>query len=79
VERQVKHEYASDWKQVGNLADGILRSVVEKRMKQAEFMAAEKGPFEAARNSPHAETRKQLVPPLSPLMTPPAHSSHGRL
>lgn len=74
----MKHEYASDWKQVGSLADSILRSVVEKRMKQAEFMAAEKGPFEAARNSPYAETRKQLVLPLSPLTAPPVLTS-GRL
>jgi hypothetical protein len=75
----VKHEYASDWKQVGSLADSILRSVAEKRMKRAEFAAAEKGPFEAALNSPQAEVRQQLVLPLSPLMAPPVHRSAGRL
>jgi hypothetical protein len=56
----VKHEYASEWKQVGQLASGVLRSVAEKRMKQAEFITAEKGAFEAAAQTAHTEGRMQL-------------------
>lgn len=34
-------ESESDWKQLGNVADSVLRRVAEKRMKQAEMRAAE--------------------------------------
>ena len=74
----MKHKYASDWKQLGSLADGILRSVTERRMKQAEFMAAEKGPFEAALHSPHADPSMQLVLPFSALEALPVQSSASR-
>ena len=33
-------EFESEWKQVGSLANGVLRSVMEKRKKQVEMMAA---------------------------------------
>jgi len=77
VERQVEHEYPSDWKQLGNLANGILRSVAEKRMKQAEFIAAEMDNFDANTHSPRAETRIQLDLPLIPQTAPPVEIRAG--
>lgn len=60
----MEHEYPSDWKQLGDLANGILRSVAEKRMKQAEFMAVEAHGFDAGLHSPRAQSRIQLDLPL---------------
>ena len=74
----MKHESRSDWKQLGSLANGVLRAVAEKRMKQAEFLAAEKGLFEAASQSPYAEARAQLDLPLSPQGAPLAQVLAGR-
>ncbi len=74
----MKHEFKSDWKQLGSLATGVLRSVAEKRMKQAEFLAAEKGAFEAALQSPHAESRIQLDLPLYPQGAVPVQILAGR-
>jgi hypothetical protein len=73
VERQVEHEYESpsDWKQLGSLANGILRSVAEKRMKQAEFMAEEAHSFQAGLHSPRAQTLSQLDLPLFPQAAAP--------
>lgn len=73
----MEHEYPSDWKQLGSLANGILRSVAEKRMKQAEFMAPEtlKG---AALHTPRAENRIQLDLPLFREVAPQAEIRAGR-
>jgi len=73
----VKHEYDPGWKQLGSLANGVLRSVAEKRMKQAEFLAAEMG-LEAPAQSPQAESRLQLVLPLPPVAAPLGFSGAGR-
>jgi hypothetical protein len=79
VESDVKHECDPGWKQLGTLADGILRSVMEKRMKQAEFLAAEKGPYEAPLNHPQAEPRAQLVLPFPSDAAPSAYSGARRI
>ncbi len=73
----MEHEYPSDWKQLGNLANGILRSVAEKRMKQAEFMAAEMDNLDANMHSPRAQTRIQLDLPLIPPAAPPVEIRAG--
>jgi hypothetical protein len=78
VERQVKHEYDPGWKQLGSLANGVLRSVAEKRIKQAEFLAAEIGSLEAPAQAPRAESRLQLVLPLPPVAAPLGFSGAGR-
>jgi len=62
----VEHEYPADWKQLGDLASGILRSVAEKRMKQAEFMAVEADDFQGKLHPPRAQSRVQLDLPLFP-------------
>jgi hypothetical protein len=62
----VEHEYPADWKQLGDLASSILRSVAEKRMKQAEFMALEADDFQGELHSPRAQSRVQLDLPLLP-------------
>jgi hypothetical protein len=74
----VEHEYESDWKQLGSLANGILRSVAEKRMKQAEFMAEEAECFHADMHPPRAESRIQLDLPLYPQAAPRAELRAGR-
>ncbi|WP_125461543.1 MULTISPECIES: hypothetical protein [Rhodomicrobium] len=74
----MEHEYPSDWKQLGNLANGILRSVAEKRMKQAEFMATESLNFDAALHSPRAENRIQPELPLFREIAPLAEVRAGR-
>jgi hypothetical protein len=79
VERQVEHEYPSDWKQLGDLANGILRSVAEKRMKQAEFMAMEADGFNAELHPPRAQSRIQLDLPLFREAAPLAELRAGRL
>ena len=73
----MKHEYDPGWKQLGSLANGVLRSVAEKRMKQAEFLAAEMG-LEAPARSPQAESRLQLVLPLPPVAAPLGFSGADR-
>jgi hypothetical protein len=76
----MKHECEPDWKQLGTLANGVLRSVMEKRMKQAEFLSAEKGPFEAPRNNSQAEARIQLALPFAAEpMTPLVYSGARRI
>lgn len=65
----------SDWKHLGSLASGILRLVEEKRIKQAEFIASEKGPFEAALPSPQGDDRIQFALPLALLGEPLAGPS----
>ncbi len=67
----MKHECDPDWKQLGSLADSVLRAVAEKRKKHAEFLAAEKGPYEAPLQSPQGSPRVQLALPF------PAEPSHG--
>ena len=62
----MEHEYPTDWKQLGDLANGILRSVAEKRMKQTEFMAVEAHGFDAELHSPRAQSRVQPELPLFP-------------
>jgi hypothetical protein len=74
----VKHEYDPGWKQLGSLANGVLRTVAEKRMKQAEFLTAEMGPLDTPA-SPQAEPRPQLVLPLPPVAAPLAFAGAGRL
>lgn len=74
----MEHEYPSDWKQLGNLANGILRSVAEKRMKQAEFMASESLNSDAALHTPRAENRIQLDLPLFRDPAPLAEVRAGR-
>jgi len=56
----VKHESQSNWQQLGSLANGVLRSIEEKRQKQIEFFAAENPALQA----PPAESRVQLDLPL---------------
>ena len=75
----MEHEYPSDWKQLGDLANGILRSVAEKRMKQAEFMAAETDDFQAKLHSPRAQNRIQPDLPLFPQSAPVAELRAGRV
>jgi hypothetical protein len=78
VERQVEHEYPADWKQLGDLANSILRSVTEKRMKQAEFMATEADGFDTELHPPRAQSRFQLDLPLFPQAAPVAELRAGR-
>lgn len=63
------HEFESQWKQLGSLANGVLRSVMEKRMK-AEMMEAAPVPSRLANVPPaHGVSRTQLELPLfSPAM-----------
>lgn len=75
----MEHEYPSDWKQLGDVASGILRSVMEKRMKQAEFTAAETQGFDAELHSPRAQNRIQLDLPLFPQPAPMAELRAGRI
>jgi len=75
----VEHEYPSDWKQLGDLASGILRSVAEKRMKQAEFMGVEAHRFDAELHPPRAQNRIQLDLPLFQQAAPVAESRAGRI
>jgi hypothetical protein len=79
VELHVEHEYPANWKQLGDLASSILRSVEEKRMKQAEFMAVEAHRFDAELHSPRAQSRIQLDLPLFPQTAPMAESRAGRI
>ena len=74
----MEHEYPTDWKQLGDLANGILRSVTEKRMKQTEFMAVEAHGFDAELHSPRAQSRVQLDLPLFPHAAPFAELRAGR-
>ena len=74
----MEQEYPADWKQLGDLANGILRSVAEKRMKQAEFMAVEAHGFEAELHSPRAQSRIQLDLPLFQQAAPMAELRAGR-
>jgi hypothetical protein len=74
VERKVKHESQSNWKQLGSLANGVLRTIEEKRQKQAEFLAADN----TALQSPPAERRIQLDLPLFHNDGPLAAFSTGR-
>ena len=74
----MEHEYPADWKQLGDLANGILRSVAEKRMKQAEFMAVEAQGFDAALHPPRAQNRIQLDLPLFPQAAAGAELRAGR-
>jgi hypothetical protein len=74
----VEQEYPADWKQLGDLANGILRSVAEKRTKQAEFMAMEADDFNAELHSPRAQSRIQLDLPLFPQTAPRAELRAGR-
>lgn len=58
------HEFESQWKQLGSLANGVLRSVMEKRMK-AEMMEAAPVPRRPANVHPaHGDFRSQLELPL---------------
>ncbi len=75
----MEHEYPADWKQFGDLANGILRSVAEKRMKQAEFMGAEAGGLDAALHSPRAQNRVQLDLPLFQQAAASAEIRAGRV
>jgi len=75
----VKHECDPNWRQLGTLANGVLRSVVEKRMKQAEFLTAEKGLYEAPLGTPQDEPRIQLVLPFAPDAAPGVASSVRRM
>lgn len=75
----MEHEYPSDWKQLGDLANGILRSVAEKRMKQSEFMASETQGFDAELHSPRAQNRIQLDLPLFPQPAPMVELRAGRI
>jgi hypothetical protein len=65
----VDHEYEPEagWKQLGPLANSVLRSVMEKRKAQAEMMrAAPAGPKSAlppAQRDTHAQLDLQLFPP----------------
>ena len=75
----MEHEYPSDWKQLGDLANGILRSVAEKRMKQSEFMAVEAQGFDAELHPPRAQNRIQLDLPLFQQAAPMAELRAGRI
>jgi hypothetical protein len=76
----VKQESGSNWEQLGSLANGVLRTAAEKRRKHAEFMAAERGAFEAPLEyTPQAGSRTQLVLPLNPSAKPLANVSAGRV
>lgn len=58
------HEFESQWKQLGSLANGVLRSVMEKRMK-AEMMEAAPVPRRPANVHPaHGASHAQLELPL---------------
>jgi hypothetical protein len=78
VERQVEHEYPANWKQLGDLANGILRSIAEKRMKQAEFLASEADDFHAELHSPRAQSCVQPELPLFQQAAPLAELRAGR-
>jgi hypothetical protein len=70
----VKHESQSNWQQLGSLANGVLRSIEEKRQKQIEFFAAEN----PALHTPPAESRVQLDLPLFHNGAPLAGLRSGR-
>ncbi len=70
----MKHEYESDWKQLGSLANGVLRSVEEKRRKQAEFFET----VSAAPQHPPADGKAQLDLPLFRNGRPDAAYARGR-
>ncbi len=74
----MKHECDPNWKQLGSVASGVLRSVAEKRMKQAEFLEAEKGRYEAPLQS-REQDRLQLVLPLSSDAASLAFTGVGRV
>ncbi|NJM34734.1 MAG: hypothetical protein HC850_08510 [Rhodomicrobium sp.] len=75
----MNHESETDWKRLGSLASSVLRSVEEKRMKQAEFLAAQQGPLDAALPpSPQASARLQLALPFAACAKPLAPLSAGR-
>ena len=71
----MKHESQSNWQQLGSLANGILRSVEEKRQKQIEFFAAENP---ALQYPPAAESRVQPDLPLVHDGKPLARPRSGR-
>ena len=75
----MEHEYPADWKQLGDLANGILRSVAEKRMKQAEFMAP--GPMASTpRCTPRVhKIAFSLICRFSAQAAPPAELRAGRV
>ena len=75
----MKHESETNREQLGSLASGVLRMAADKRKKQAEFMAAEKGPFEAPLATPLTDSRAQLVLPLTLPAKPLANVSAGRV
>ena len=61
------HEYELEtgWKQLGPLANSVLRTVMEKRMRQAEMTTASPSPrVEAAPHPARREFRAQLDLPL---------------
>jgi hypothetical protein len=68
----------SDWKPFGSLANSVLRSVEEKRMKQAEFLTARQGPYEAALPDARGDARLQLALPFAPRAVTLAPLSAGR-
>ena len=74
----MKHECDPDWNQLGSLADGVLRAVAEKRKKHAEFLAAEKGPYEAPLQSSQEAPRVQLALPFPAESAPKAYARVGR-
>lgn len=74
----MKHECDPDWKQLGSLADGVLRAVAEKRKKHADFLAAEKGPYEAPLQDPQGSPRVQLALPFPAMAKPAAYARTGR-
>ena len=74
----MKHECDPDWKQLGSLANGVLRAVAEKRKKHAEFLAAEKGPYEAALQAPQGTPLVQLALPLPAEPARIAYARAGR-
>jgi len=73
----VEYEFESDWKQLGPLASGVLRSVIEKRLKQAELMEA-KPQTNASRLSPAQRVYSaQLDLPFF-VAAQPVHSRQAR-
>ncbi len=70
----MKHESQSNWQQLGSLANGVLRSIEEKRQKQIEFFAVEN----PALHTPPAESRAQLDLPLIHNGQPRAGLRSGR-
>lgn len=72
------HEFESEWRQLGPLANSVLRSVMEKRMKQAEMTEAKPQAKSSVLHPAQREFRAQLDLPLFPAVLQPVVADRGQ-